>query len=337
SGKTHILHSLGELSTSEDPDLTCEFISLASLLDVIQTGPTTTDHWPDSLRLLIVDDFEIASASPDLQLQLCQLLQALAEKDVQIVIASREPPIRMNYIQEYLLRFLEGGLLTKLEVHPELLEEQKEAAQAMASVAEKAVTAPGQEEKQAVGEEGEAEEAETAEGPPHVEVRRDFLDEFLAPDPALTTANFRGSRVFESFEEAFRYPNKKWRNNFPLLVIESDDERRNHFFHALANRLQEIFTDPVSLLSIEKLSEMIALTPNFDWNGLLNKLAKSHVVLIDDCESVQKLPSSASGYLSAIVEETSGRDTLLMIGTSKRYKKEPVFGGVYKKATRKRM
>ena len=93
----------------------------------------------------------------------------------------------------------------------------------------------------------------------------------------------------------------------------------------------------MSLLSIDQLAEMLALTPTFDWNGLLNKLAQSNVILINDCESVVRLPDSASGYLQAILEDISKRDTLLMIGTSKRYKKEPIFGGIYKKASRKKI
>ena len=41
--------------------------------------------------------------------------------------------------------------------------------------------------------------------------------------------------------------------------------------------------------------------------------------------------------MRAIVEETSKRDILLMIGMSKQYRKEPVFGNVLKKATRKKI
>jgi hypothetical protein len=101
--------------------------------------------------------------------------------------------------------------------------------------------------------------------------------------------------------------------------------------------LKKTFTGPVCLLSIDKLSEMLALAPSFDWNGLLNKLAKARVVLIDDCENVSKLPNSALRYLHAIVEEISARDILLMVGMSKQYKKERIFGTIFKKATRKKI
>jgi len=337
SGKTHIVHSVGDLSTSEDPDLICAMSSIESLLEVVQAGGSIVTDWLRTVRLLIIDDFQIADMSSDLQQKLYEFLKALVDKDAQVVIASEEPPIKMNYLQEYFLRFLEEGLLAKLELNPEVVESQQKAAEAFAAVA-KAMVAPPKEEEDVAA--GEAEEPEGAEAEPQeadAEPPRDFLDEFLSADSTLTASSFRGKRVFDEFEEAFKYPNKKWRNKFPLLVIEDDEERRKHFFSALTNRLGEMFSSPVSLLSIDQLAEMLALTPTFDWNGLLNKLAQSNVILINDCESVVRLPDSASGYLQAILEDISKHDTLLMIGTSKQYKKEPIFGGIYKKASRKRI
>ena len=79
------------------------------------------------------------------------------------------------------------------------------------------------------------------------------------------------------------------------------------------------------------------MTPSFDWNGLLNKLGKSAVVLINGCEDIERLPDSATGYMQAIIEDIAKRDILLLIGMSKRYKKEPVFGTVFKKASRKKI
>jgi hypothetical protein len=192
-----------------------------------------------------------------------------------------------------------------------------------------------------VPEEEPVEEMPAEPEPPKEEVvvqePPDFMEVFLAADTALTDVNFRGGQIFDDFEEAFRYPNKKWRNKFPLLVIEDDDRRRNHFFNALANRLKENLNEPVSLLSIKKLVDALALKSSFDWNGLLNRLARSHVVLIDDCASVAGLPQTALSYLSMIVAEIVKRDTLLMIGMSKRYQKDAVFGGVHKKASRKKL
>ncbi len=327
-GKTHILHAIADLSTSEDSALTCEFTSLTSLLHTMQTKPETLDGWLNSIRLFIIDDFEIANVSAEQQLKLHQFLQALAEKRAQIVIAAGAPPIRMGGLQEFLMRFIEGGLLAKLENHPELVAEQAQAAES--SIETNFEPAPAPEQNK------EAKPEKPAEAPP-ARAGRDFLDQLLAPDPRLVAANFKGNHVFGDLEEAFRSPNKKWRSKFPLLIIEDDVQRRNHFFNALANRLQGMFTGRVSLLSVSKLAEMLTRAPSFAWSDLLNRLANSHVVLIDDCDSVQKLPPSASGCLSAIMKEITGRDILLMIGMSKRYKKEPLFGNVYKKATRKKL
>ncbi len=77
SGKTHILHAIGDLSTSEDPGLICELHSLASLIDAMQANPAKVEEWLKDLRLLILDDFEISSVTPDLQLQLFNFLKAL--------------------------------------------------------------------------------------------------------------------------------------------------------------------------------------------------------------------------------------------------------------------
>ncbi|MBI5116233.1 hypothetical protein HZA56_07135 [Candidatus Poribacteria bacterium] len=325
-GKTHILHAIGQLSTSEHPDMTCEITSVPALVDTIRTAPETLDHWLDSIRLFMIDDFEAMNAASEIQIKVCEFLQALVEQNAQVVIAAAAPPIRLGGLQEYLLRFLEGGLLAKLENHPEIPVEQPQ-------VAAEAVPHP----LPAPEESKTPKEAKPVEPPPTPTRGRDFLDQLLAPDPALTAATFRGNQVFAEFEEAFRNPNKKWRNKFPLLIVEDDAGRRNHFFNALANRLQGMFTGRVSLLPVSKLAEMLLLTSSFDWSGLLNRLAKSHVILIDDCDNVQKLPASASGYLSAIMEEITGRDILLVIGMSKRYKKEPLFGNLYKKANKKRI
>jgi hypothetical protein len=248
----------------------------------------------------------------------------------------------MNYLEEYFRRFLEEGLLVRLEPHPDVAEEQERAAAEAEAAARSLTEPPDAEEK--VAPDGEAEEPpddELEEQPEDetapAEPAEDFLAKFLSADSSIETSGFRGKRSFDEFEEAFKYPNKKWKNKFPLLVIEDDEDRRKRFLNALASRLGEIFPSPVSLLSIEELAEMLALTPSFDWNGLLNKLIQSGVVLVNDCESVIRLPDSAAGYLQAIMEELSKRDTLLMMGTSKRYKKEPVFGGIYKKASRKKI
>ena len=335
-GKTHIIHAIGELSTSEDPDLTCALIPISSLLALVQSDKSTIDIWVATVQLLIIDDFQLADVSPALQEKLYLFLSALAEENAQIVIASEEPPIRMNYLQEYFLRFLEGGLLARLEPHPDILEERKAAAEAIGAAAMAMAAQPEPEPGDATPEEApdgsQAEPRESKTGS-----KKEFLDEFLTANPSLTEANFRGRRVFGDFEEAFRYPNKKWKNKFPLLIIDEDAERRNHFFHALANKLNEIFDKPVSLLLLDELAEMLALAPSFDWNGLLNKLAASAVVLMDDCESVIRLPDSAAGYMRAIIEDISKRDILLTIGMSKQYKKEPVFGAVFKKASRRKI
>ncbi len=331
SGKTHILHSIGDLSTSEDPDLICALVSVESILNVVQGEEAAVAAWLESVRLLIIDDFSLADVPPDLQQKLYEFLLALTERDAQIAIASEEPPIRMNYLQEYFLRFLEGGLLARLDMHPDILEERKEAVEAIVEVAIALTISPEPEtEEPSAGD-------DSGEPEPEPEPQRDFLDEFLSPDPSFTESNFRGKRVFDDIEEAFRYPNKKWKNRFPLLVIDGDDERRNHFFHALANKLSDIFDAPVALLSINKLTEMLALTPSFDWNGLLNKLTPSAVVLIDDCQSVGRVQGSGAGYLRAIVENIVKQDTLLMVGMSKQYKKEPIFGTIVKKASRKKI
>ena len=334
SGKTHVLHSVGDLSTSEDPDLTCSLLSVDSLLEIVQAEESTVASWVTTVKLLIIDDFQISNVSPELQEKLYEFLAAMAEREAQIVISSQEPPIRMNYLQEYFLRFLEGGLLARLEPHPDILEAQKEAAEAVASAA-MAMVAPPRAEP--VPGEERPEDAGAEEQDPVTEPPRDFLDEFICSDASLTDSSFRGKRIFDELEEAFRYPNKKWKNKFPLLVIEEDEERRNHFFNALANRLKTVFDDPVALLSIAELAEMLALAPSFDWNGLLNKLGRSAVVLINGCEGIARLPDSATGYMQAIVEDIAKRDILLMIGMSKRYKKEPVFGTLFKKASRKKI
>jgi chromosomal replication initiation ATPase DnaA len=328
-GKTHILHAIGQLSTTEDPDLACEITSLSALLDTIRTSPETLDHWLDSFRLFIIDDFDMMNATSELQIKLCEFLQALVDQNAQVVIAAAAPPIRLGGLHEYFLRFLEGGLLAKLENHPEIPVEQSQGVEVAAEAAPHPLPTPEESKT--------SKEAKPAEPPPTPTRSRDFLDQLLAPDPALTAATFRGNQVFAEFEEAFRSPNKKWRNKFPLLIVEDDNERRNHFFNALANKLQGMFTGRVSMLPVSKLADTLLLTSSFDWSGLLNRLAKSHVILIDDCDSVQKLPASASGYLSAIMEEITGRDILLVIGMSKRYKKEPLFGNLYKKANKKKI
>jgi hypothetical protein len=338
SGKTHILHAIGDLSTSEDPDLACALLSVDSLVEIAQADEATIAAWLATVKILIIDDFLIANVEPHVQQKIYEFLTAMADRDAQVVTASEEPPIRMNYLQEYFIRFLEGGLLAQIEAHPDF-EKEREAAEAAATAATATVTPPEEQTVPPADPETEPQAADVGgEEEPHAtEPPKDFLDEFISADPTLTDANFRGKRVFADFEEAFKYPNKKWRNKFPLLVLEDNDERRRHFFNALANNLTQIFDGSVSLLSIDELAEMLALTPSLDWNGLLTKLSKSAVVLINDCESVIRLPESATGYIQGIVEDIAKRDILLMIGMSKRYKKEPIFGNLFKKASRKKI
>ncbi|GAB4332198.1 MAG: hypothetical protein Kow0099_03960 [Candidatus Abyssubacteria bacterium] len=333
SGKTHILHAIGDLATACDPSVTTEYFSLEDLFKLITEEPRVLAEWEGNLKLLFIDEFDMSGMPPNDQRKLHHFLKTLAQKKTQIAIASRQPPIKMGYLQEFMLRFLESGLLIRLEVDPEIQEERRQAVEAVV-VAARAFGKSDDEEK-APGQ-PHAEDMSAAE-PEAPEVKRDFLDEFLSPDPALTPALFKNHRVFDELEEAFKNPNRKWRNKFPLLLFEDDSKVRHRFFHALGNRLTDAIAERVSLLSIQKLTEMLALTPSFDWNGLLNKLARSRVVLVVDCDNIEKLPASASSYLRAIVEELSSRDVLLMIGMSKRYKKEPIFGSVYKKASRKKL
>ena len=341
SGKTHLLHAIGSMSTSENPDLVHELTSTEELLKIIQGEDAAVDAWAEDLQLLIIDDFDMSFVSSETQARLCYYLRLLVDNSTQVIIASRVPPIGMGSLQDQLLRLLEGGLLSKVDVDPKVMEERKEAAEAIVSVMKMLAAIPKEEEKQPVEENTESAEVdEESDGDAKAsgaELARDFLDEFLSSSPSLTAANFRGNRVFEEFEEAFKNPDTKRRNRFPLLVIESDSQRRNHFFHALANNLQNAFTGPVALLSIEKLSDMLGLTPSFDWSGLLNKLTNCSVVLVDDCDSILKLSASSSGYLQAIIEEISGRNILLMMGASKLNKKDPIFANVFKKASRKKI
>ncbi len=333
SGKTHILHAIGDLATASDPSVTTEFFSLDELFRLVQEDSRILAQWEDKLKLLFIDEFDVSGMPPNDQRRLHHFLKTLAQKKTQIVIASPLPPIKMGYLQEFMLRFLESGLLIRLDINRDIQEERKEAAEAIVQVARSLVESSTDEKEP----ESEVPESGQPPEPPIPEVKRDFLDEFLAPDPAVTAALFGDTRLFDELEEAFRNPNRKWRNKFPLLLIEDDPKLRLNFFHALGNRLIHAIPERVSLLSIEKLAEMLRLTPSFDWNGLLNKFARSRAVLVADCDNIGKLSTSALGYLRAIVEEMSSRDVLLLIGMSKRYKKEPVFGGVYKKASRKKL
>jgi hypothetical protein len=212
---------------------------------------------------------------------------------------------------------------------------EKEAVEAIAS-AGRALFESAEAQKQPA-EQLRAEAQAQAAQAPAAEEKKDFLMEFLKPDSSLTIATFNGKEIIEEFEDIFKSPNKRWRNKFPLLVMEDDRQRRCHFFNALAHRLQGVFTGPVSYFSIERLCLALSRKQAMDWNGLLNRLIKSHVVLIDDCDSVSKLPPSTAGYLRAIIEEVLGRDMLLMIGMSKKYKKEPIFGPAFKKASKKKI
>ncbi|RJP14038.1 MAG: hypothetical protein C4520_22055 [Candidatus Abyssobacteria bacterium SURF_5] len=333
AGKTHIMHALGLLATKQNPKLSAVVISLGSLIERMKRERENLEKWPRSLRLLILDDFEISDVPREIQASLYGLLSAMLKSGTQIVIASEVPPIKMQSIEESMLHFIEAGLLAKLEVDAQVQEEQKEAIEAFVHVAR--IPFAGQQEKQ----EAETRAAETAPSPEPAapEVKKDFFEEFLQANTALTSANFQGKELFEEFEEIFKNPNKRWRNKFPLLVMEDDRQRRNHFFNALAHRLQGVFTGPVSSLSIERLVTVLSKKQAFDWNGLLNRLIKSHVILIDDCDSVTKLPSSTFGYLRAIIDEVLGRDILLMIGMSKKYKKEPIFGAAVKRASKKKI
>jgi hypothetical protein len=213
-------------------------------------------------------------------------------------------------------------------------EMEKEAMEALVAVA-RAPFAALEAQQQPI-EQASSETAAAAEQAP-AEEKKDFLAEFLKPDPNLTIATFKEKDLFEEFEEAFKNPNKRWRNKFPLLVVEDDRQRRCHFFCALAHRLQGVFTGPVSYFSIERLVLALSRKQAVDWNALLNHLIKSHVVLVDDCDSVSKLAPSTAGYVRAIIEEVLGRDMLLMIGMSKKYKKEPIFGPAVKKASKKKI
>jgi hypothetical protein len=308
-------------------------VTVASLLDIIQTSPEIIDEWLETVNLMIVDDFEISDISADLQLKFYHFFNGLAERHAQVVIASKEPPIRMSHLEEYFLRFLESGLLAKLESNQDVLEKYKEAAEAIAFAAKACVSVS----ESIQGEEKITEEPGSDEQEAAAEDQREFMDEFLSPDPRLTSADFRGKRVFDEVEEAFKNPDMKRRNKFPLLVIEDDWERRNHFFNAIANKLQKIFGGSVVLLSLSKLAEMLAQDPSFDWRDLLSRFKQSKVVLINDCESAVRLPDSARGYLQTVLEKISQNDILLMIGSSKQYKKEPIFGTMHKKASRKKI
>ena len=117
SGKTHLLHAIGNHTIAENPSTRVLYLSSYVLNSHFKMLNSKTDGQkrhsvPD---LLLLDNFHLIADHTDLQQSCIQIFNAFIESKKQIVVAANRPPNNIHNLMPHLKSRLQWGLVTKIQ------------------------------------------------------------------------------------------------------------------------------------------------------------------------------------------------------------------------------
>lgn len=148
-GKTHILHGVGQLALSVQPELAVRYETIEALIDRVTLALTTVGV--EELRaeyatvdLLLLDDIQFLAGRARTQEELLRLWDVMSRRGAQIVLASDRPPQEIDELDARLISRISGGLIVDLsppevETRTEIL--RREAADRGVALSEEVLEA----------------------------------------------------------------------------------------------------------------------------------------------------------------------------------------------------
>ncbi len=117
SGKTHLLHAIGNHLIAEKPSTRVLYFSSYDLKFHFKTlgsriNSQNRNTMPD---LLLLDNFHLIADHNELQQSCIQIFNAFIESKKQIVVAANCPPNKIENLMPHLKSRLQWGLVTKIE------------------------------------------------------------------------------------------------------------------------------------------------------------------------------------------------------------------------------
>jgi len=117
SGKTHLLHAIGNYTIEEKPSKRVLYLSSYDSKPHFKNLSSRTDSqnrnaMPD---LLLLDNFHLIADHTDSQQNCIHIFNAFIESKKQIVVAANCPPNNINNLMPHLKSRLQWGLVTKIQ------------------------------------------------------------------------------------------------------------------------------------------------------------------------------------------------------------------------------
>ena len=117
SGKTHLLHAIGNYTIEEKPSTRVLYLSSYDSKPHFKNLSSRTDSqnrnaMPD---LLLLDNFHLIADHADSQQNCIHIFNAFIESKKQIVVAANCPPNNINNLMPHLKSRLQWGLVTKIQ------------------------------------------------------------------------------------------------------------------------------------------------------------------------------------------------------------------------------
>lgn len=120
SGKTHLLHAIGNAVREMSPSVTVGYISTEDYCSSVATAyrKKTFENFRSRLRaldLLLLDDVQLLKDKPRSQEELASLIDALVRDKKQVVIASDVRPDALEGFSERLVTRLSSGAIVRID------------------------------------------------------------------------------------------------------------------------------------------------------------------------------------------------------------------------------
>ncbi len=123
-GKTHLLLAIGHAVREMDPGADVEYLPMGDFISACATAVSAgeADAYRErfaSADVLLIDDLHLLAFRRDLQLELLRILDDPRDHARQIVVAADRPAVRIDALDERLIRRCGSGLVTDI-THPAL-------------------------------------------------------------------------------------------------------------------------------------------------------------------------------------------------------------------------
>jgi len=119
SGKTHLLHAIGNEAMKNNPDKKAVYLSAENMIDRFKKGfaDRTNSFWGEERppRFLLLDDIQTVATHDKSQKELLSLCTQFLESKRQLVVAASAPPSQIKNLLPQLRSRLEWGLITEID------------------------------------------------------------------------------------------------------------------------------------------------------------------------------------------------------------------------------